>query len=138
MLDSPRLIHCFAVDVASNPSLARTGPSLEVDYLIKDRRVPAGEPVAVSFRLIDPETREPRLGLADVEVSYVSPGREKRFAAVREVGDGVYEATVSASDAGAYYIYVAVPSAKIKVGDLTFLSLIAEAKEGSRARRWVR
>ena len=53
---------------------------------------------------------------------------------VREVGDGVYEATLSMPEAGAYYVYVAVPSAKVKVGDLTFLSLVAGGKPGPTRR----
>ena len=97
-----------------------------------------GTPVIVAFKLTDAETGKPRTGLKDVDVSYTSPGRPRFSAAVREVGNGVYEATLSMPDAGAYYVYVAVPSANIKVGDLTFLSLIADAQGARPVRRSVK
>ncbi|MBI2217614.1 MAG: cytochrome D1 [Candidatus Rokubacteria bacterium] len=135
VLNSPQLVHCFAADVKVNPALARTGPSLEIAYLVKDRRVPVGQPVTVGFKLIDPDTQQPRTGLGDVGVYYVSSMRHRAQAPVRERGDGVYEATISVPEAGAYYVYVAVPSAKIQLGDLTHLSLIAERTPGATRRR---
>jgi YVTN family beta-propeller protein len=133
LLDSPRVISCFTAEVQASPKPVRTGPPLEIAYLVTDRRVPVGAPVKVAFKLTDPETQHPRAGLGDVSVMLVSPGGHRAQGSVREVGDGVYEATLSAPEAGAYYVYVAVPSAKIKPGDLTFLSLMAgmEAGRGS-------
>jgi YVTN family beta-propeller protein len=134
MLDSPKLVHCFATDVTTNPTLARTGPALEIAYLVKERRVPVGAPVTVSFKLTDRSTQSPRTGLGDVRVHYVNVARRRGEAVVREVGDGVYEATLSMPDAGAYYVYVAVPSAQVKMGDLMYLSLIAQREAGPVGR----
>ncbi len=58
-------------------------------------------------------------------VYHVAPGRGRVQAPVREVGNGVYEATVAIREGGAYYVYVAVPSVKVDVADLPFLSLLA-------------
>jgi YVTN family beta-propeller protein len=128
MLTSPRVVHCFAAEVAANPLLARKGPPLEIQYLVGDHRVAVGRDVTLTFKLTDAATRRPRAGLDDVRVVYhVAPSRQRTQATVREVGDGVYETTVSIAEAGAYYVYVAVPSAKVEVGDLAFLSLIASA-----------
>jgi len=129
MLQSPRMVHCFAAEVSTNPTLKRVGPALEIEHLMKNRRVPAGEPVKVAFKLIDAETQKPRTGLSDVRVVYhMAPGRPRKEAPVREIGDGIYEAELSLAEAGAYYVYVAVQSAKVNFGDLTFLSLIAQTK----------
>jgi YVTN family beta-propeller protein len=135
MLNSPKLVHCFAVDVATNPSLPRTGRALDISYLVKDRRVPVGEPVKVTFKLTDPETQAPRTGLGDVSVTFVSAARHRAQGSVQELGDGVYEATLSLPRAGAYYVFVTVPSAKIKPGDLTFLSLMAGVEAGRGSGR---
>ena len=133
LLESPRMVHCFAMEVKPNPEIARTGPPLEVEYLLKDRRVPAGETLKLSFRLTDRDFRKPRTGLDDVRLLYyLAPGRQKLVAQASEVGDGVYEAELAISEAGAYYVYLAVPSAKIEFGDLTFLSVIAEGRGGGR------
>ncbi len=137
MLQSPRMVHCFAAEVALNPALKRVGPALEIEHLVKSRRVPVGEAVKLAFKLTDAETQKPRPGLDDVRVVYhMAPGRQRKEAPVREVGDGLYEAALSMSEAGAYYVYVAVPSAKVGFGDLTFLSLIAQTDgPPSRAMR---
>jgi hypothetical protein len=41
------------------------------------------------------------------------------------VSDGVYEVKMPIKAAGAYYVYVAVPSRKIKYDDLRYLTLMA-------------
>ncbi|MBI4290028.1 MAG: cytochrome D1 [Betaproteobacteria bacterium] len=138
MLQSPRVIHCFAAEVASNPAAKRAGPALEIEHLIKSRRVPVGEPVKLAFKLTDAQTQKPRTGLSDVRVGYhMAPAGQRKEALVRELGEGVYEAALSLPEAGAYYVHVAVPSAKLRFGDLTFLSLIAQprSESGRSARR---
>ncbi len=128
LLDSPRVIHCFAATAKASLTLPRTGPSLDVEFLVKDRRVPVGRPLTVSFKLTDAASQKPRTGLTDVRVLYyMAPAGQRREATAREVGDGIYEASLSLPERGAYYVYVAVPSAKVKFGDLTFLSLVAQA-----------
>jgi hypothetical protein len=139
ILKSPRLVHCFAADVAANPALARRGPPLEIEYLVRAPRVRAGAETRVPFKLVDATTLQPRTGLVDVRVLYhMAPGRERLEAPVREVGDGVYEATVSLREAGAYYVFVAVPSARVKPADLPYLSLIAQTEDQALGREVVK
>ncbi len=125
LLDTPRILHCFSAAVKPNPMLKRTGPPLEIKYLIKDRRARVGETV-LRFRLTDPESHEPRTALGDVRVLYYrAPGYGRTEVPAREVGDGIYEATVSLPHAGAYFVYVASPSVKVRYGDLPYLTLRA-------------
>lgn len=137
ILEAPRVVQCFSAEVKENPSLARTGPPLAIEYLLKDRRVRAGEPLALRFRLTDAVTGAPRTGLSNVRlVYYMAPGHNREQASVLEIGDGVYGASLSVPVSGAYYVHVAVPSAKVEFGDLALLSLIAQAEseEGRRIR----
>ncbi|MCJ7838309.1 MAG: hypothetical protein MUP61_03705, partial [Burkholderiales bacterium] len=43
--------------------------------------------------------------------------------------DGVYEVNLPIKRAGAYYVYVSVPSRKISYGDLRYLTLMAVAPQ---------
>ena len=129
LLDAPRLAQCFSAEVQASPKPARTGPPIKVEYLVKDRRIPVGESVKFAFKLTDADTGKPRAGLGDVRVLYyMAPGRIRHEATAREVGDGVYEATLSIREAGGYYVYLAVPSEKIRFGDLTYLSVMAQTR----------
>jgi YVTN family beta-propeller protein len=131
ILSSPQIVHCFAAEAKANPALPPTGPALAVEYLMKDRRVRAGGELALRLRLTDAATGKPRTGLADARLLYyMAPGRNRKQAPGREVGDGIYEFTLSLQEGGAYYVYVAVPSEKVDFKDLTHLSIIAETEPG--------
>jgi YVTN family beta-propeller protein len=127
LLDTPRLVHCFSEEVKVNPALAYTGPAVSVEYLTRERRVKAGEGVAVRFRLTDPRTGEPRTGIRDVgALYYLATGRTRRHAMAKEAGEGIYEVALPALKGGAYYVYVVVPSLKVGHLDLPYFTLIAE------------
>jgi hypothetical protein len=144
LLDTPRLVHCFSEEVKVNPALAYTGPAVSVEYLTRERRVKAGEGVAVRFRLTDPRTGEPRTGIRDVgALYYLATGRTRRHAMAKEAGEGIYEVALPALKGGAYYVYVVVPSLKVGHLDLPYFTLIAEdegnppppAEDGHRGDR---
>ena len=126
LLDAPRILHCFSFVARPNPDLARTGPALGVEFLFKERRVPAGEPVTLRFRLTDLYTGKPRSGLADVRVLHFwGPGMFRTVEPTREVEEGVYEATLRFRRSGAYYVHVLAPRAK----NLPYLTLDAEERK---------
>ena len=84
----------------------------------------------------DPETRKPQTGLSDVRVLYyAAPGQSRNEVPAREVEDGIYEAALSFPRSGAYYIFVASPSAKAKYADLPFLTLVATEGKDLRKER---
>lgn len=126
ILDTPSIVHCFSVAVKANPSLKKKQAHPRIDYLVKERKVTVGDKLPLRFRLLDPETGEPRSGLKDVTVLYyATPGVARTEAPAREVAEGVYEAILSFPRGGAYFVYVASPSLKVKYMDLPFLSLVA-------------
>jgi YVTN family beta-propeller protein len=126
LLDAPRILHCFSFVARPNPAIARTGPALGVEFLLKERRVTSGEPVKLRFRLTDRHTGQPKTGLADVQVLHFwGPGMYRTTEPAREVEEGVYEATLRFRRPGAYYVHVLAPPAK----NLPFLTLTAEKHE---------
>jgi YVTN family beta-propeller protein len=126
LLESPQVLHCFAVEAKPDP-LARPGlAGLAIEYLVRERTVPAGETVRIRFLLKDPATGNPRTGLAEVQVlSFRAPGRDRNVVRAREAGDGIYEADVAFTKPGGYNVHVSVPSMKIGYADLPFFSMAA-------------
>ena len=127
MLDSPKLLHCFALEAKANPSIAKPTDPLAVEFDERARKQTAGVALALSFKLIDPATRRTKAGIKDARVMYfLAPGRNRSEVAVKEVGDGVYEAQMQLAQPGAYYVYVGVPSMALAYGKLPFFTLMAD------------
>jgi YVTN family beta-propeller protein len=133
LLDAPRLLHCFSVDVEEDPARRHELGPLAVDFLDTPSRAPAGAPLEVRFRLLDPATGKPRGGLAGVGlVSFLAPGLSRSEVAPRELSPGLYAASVPVPRPGAYYLHVVVPSLSVKPADLPFHSVIVEPPAGVR------
>jgi hypothetical protein len=124
LLDSPRVLHCFTVEAKENPAQKQAGHALELEYLDFPARLTAGEEPRLRFKLREPATHQPVAGLGDVTVlTYAAPGRQRAEVTAREVEDGVYEARPTLASAGAYYLYVSVPSRKVGYGGLPYRTL---------------
>jgi DNA-binding beta-propeller fold protein YncE len=136
LLEGPRVLHCFAAEARPNPLLAENPGAVLVEFVgVPDRASPRSA-VPVRVRLTDPRSRTPRTGLADVTVlQHRAPGLDRTVTTAREVGDGVYEATARLGPAGAYYLFVAVPSLGARWDQLPYRSLVAsEAAPGATAQ----
>lgn len=126
MLQSPQVLHCFSAEVAENPSIAKIVDALKIEFQTTERQYKVGETIGIRFKLSDSATGQPKLGLTDVRSMYfLAPGRKRTEVPVSELGDGLYEAKVRLSDAGAWYVYVGVPSLKIDYKGLPYFSLQA-------------
>jgi YVTN family beta-propeller protein len=126
LMQSPQVLHCFSADAKDNPLTPKSGPLIAVQYDDKQRVVKAGEPLKFRFKLIDTATGQPRLGLQDARVLYyLAPGRNRTEVPARDLGDGTYEAEINVAAAGAYYVYVGVPSMKLGFNVLPYFSLRA-------------
>lgn len=124
MLETPPILHCFSVEAAPDPSQKRDLAALGIEYLVP-RSLPAGETVPVRFKLADSATGRPQVGLTGVSVlSFRAPGKDRTEVSAQEVGDGVYQALLPLARPGAYYIYVAVRSAKVGYGDLPYFTMV--------------
>ncbi len=127
-LESPRVIHCFPVDVAEDPALAAARkPPLAVEVLIGQRPPRPGEDVAVRLRISDPVTSAPRKGLRDVHVlTFLSPGIWQQRQWAEEVDEGLYEIHFQPPEAGLYFVFVEVDSQGLQFQSSPFASLTVE------------
>ena len=133
MLQSPQILHCFAMDAKRNPLIARNLNPIIVDFENQARSVTAGGMLALRFKLVDSASGGAKTGVKDARVMYfLAPGRNRTEAQVKEIGDGMYEVEVDVSQAGAYYVYVAVPSMKLGYGKLPFFTLMATPAEAAQ------
>jgi len=129
IMDSPQVLHCFTVVARPNPALAKEGKPLAVEFLVEDRRAPAGEAFDIRFQLTDPATGRLRSGLADVRVlSYRAPSFDRRETLAEEVEPGIYRARVPIRQRGAYFVHVSSRVPDVAYGELPYLTLIGVPK----------
>ena len=136
LLETPEILHCFAVEAKPDPLIKPDLAALAIEYPVSQRMVQAGGSVPLRFTLRDPASGTPRTGLADVRVLFFrAPGIGRTEVLAREVGDGVYQAMLPIVHAGAYYVYVAVPSARLGYDDLPYFTMVAtQAKPSPPAK----
>jgi YVTN family beta-propeller protein len=126
LMQTPQVLHCFSADAKANPQAPRPGLPLAVEFDEKQRTVAAGGPLKLRFRLKDTATGQPKTGLTDARVMFfLAPGRMRTEVAAKEIGGGEYEAELPIRDAGAYYVYVGVPSMRLGYDRLPFFTLRA-------------
>lgn len=134
MLQSPQVLHCFSAMAKENPAIAKAIEPLQIEYQTTQRQFKVGETAAVRFRLIDGPTQKPKVGMAGVSALFFrAPGRGRTEVPAVEIGDGVYEARVPLVDAGAWYVYVGVPSQKIGYERMPFYSLLAMSESDPKS-----
>jgi YVTN family beta-propeller protein len=136
LVDNPRFYQCYAASVEPNPALKKAdGPPLRVEFLVKDRRIRAGEATPLRFRLTDPATHSGIENLKDVEVqTLLAPGTWHKSDRAQSVGGGIYQLELLAPYPGIYYVSVQSPSMKARFDQLPYLILKA-ADESKTAQR---
>jgi YVTN family beta-propeller protein len=110
--ETPRTVQCFETrvdpDAASRDDTART--PLVTDLAL-DGKPRAGQPLAVQFRLVDPQTGAPVSSVRDARVvSFAIPGQSAGRSAAQPLGGGAYRADITVPAAGNYYVFVEAPS----------------------------
>ena len=127
MMDSPQFLHCFTAVV--EPGLASDDEAgagtLAVEFAATDRRMAVGESKSVQFTLKDAKSGALATNLSDVSVLYYrSDGSGRTVLPAQAIADGVYEASVNATEAATYYVFVAAPSKGLNYSDQPFFSLM--------------
>lgn len=138
-LDAPRVVHCFDLEVLPDPELAaarlRSAP-VRVEPLLAERQVTVGSPVRLRFRLTDPASGLPAIGVDDlVMMAYKLTGEWQVRALAREVGAGIYEAEFVPPEAGGYDVIVECRSRRLPFHlspNLRLDAAAAAAPAGSR------
>lgn len=125
LTDSPRVLNCFALSVKPDPAEHPLLP-IKVEYLVKDRKLSAGETVRLRFKVLDGESDQPKDNLKDMGVlAFLAPGNWQERQWARSVGGGIYEVEFVPPQSGVYYIFVQCPS--LKLGYKQLPSLILQA-----------
>lgn len=129
-LDSPRIIHCFSVNVKDNPNISKKeeGTPLRVVSLLKKKTLRVGENVQLQFKVTDPTTNQPRIGLKDFGVMLFTTGNWQKRQWARPVGDGIYEIDFNPPKPGVYYISFQCPSMDVRLNQLSPLILHVDNK----------
>jgi hypothetical protein len=116
VLDNPRVVHCFPLQVEPDPVLARarTEGKVNFEWLAPTGELHAGHEQTLKFRLIAAADGSPRTGLDQVHVAAVlSPGSWQDSLQAVHAGDGVFQVRLIPPRAGAYYLYLRDPRAPL-------------------------
>lgn len=137
LLEAPRVVHCFDLEVAPRDAAARRAtPRLRAELLPESELV-AGRAARVRFRLLDALSGAPRGDLTDVRVLAVQPpGIWQERGPVRAVAgreaEGVYEAELTFPESAVFYFYFECPSLGLGFNQAPFLvASVADRAPGS-------
>jgi DNA-binding beta-propeller fold protein YncE len=127
LLDSPRVVSCFALDVAARPQTAGKGaPDVTVVAIDFPQRAKAGVGTPLRFRLSN-ATTEGAIVAGDVEVlAMQAPGVWQKRQPAHAEGSGVYTVTVTPPNEGVYYLWVTSASAGLPLNNRQFFVLKVE------------
>jgi hypothetical protein len=135
LVNTPRIVHCFQVEVAQNPDLPdQSGePRVTIEPLIENRVVTAGEKQTLRFRLTAPDAKRPLTDVRDVQVmTFLAPGIWHKREMAAHKGDGVYEVAFTLPRPGVYYVYLESRSLGLRMANPQYLVLQAVAKESKQ------
>jgi hypothetical protein len=145
LLDQPRLVQCFQLEIAPSPGGEKTGAgaAVAVEHLYKDMRLKPLEASVLRFKLTDPVTMQPVAGLTDVQVLvFEPPGIWQQRQWAREAERGVYEVTQTFPREGLYNVMLRVASRGAGFADLPFVTVTVRGDQqpeskSSEARKGV-
>ena len=125
LLDSPRLVNCFAMSVAENPALPKkVETSIKIEPLVKEALANAGERFTLRFKVLDAKSGTAKPDLQDVMVlAFLAPGIWQQRELAKPATDGVYEMSFVPPQPGVYYIFFQSPSLGLQFNQSTPLTL---------------
>ena len=123
-LNSPRIAHCFRIEIPENPALASTAPGTRLNLApISPARLVAGEKARVAFRLSGAAP-----GPAPADLSFrimLAPGVWNRRRSAEYASDGTASFEFTPPEPGIYYVYAEAPSAGLSAKQAPVLILEA-------------
>ncbi len=107
LLDSPRLINCFEIQVAQNPnSPVKVQSAYKIEPVVKEAVARPGERFTLHFKVVDYKTGAAKVGLNDLSVLvFLAPGIWQQRDLAKSLADGVYETSFVPPSEGVYYVY---------------------------------
>jgi len=127
LLDSPRLINCFQINVAENPNTPKQiETAVKIEPLTKQSLARAGEAFSMRFKVIDARTGAAKAQVNDLSVLvFLAPGVWQQRDLAKAVGDGVYETSFVPPSAGVYYVFFESAQLGLQYNQLTPLTIQA-------------
>lgn len=121
LLDSPRFVNCFDLNVIANPEAPQQNAvAIKVEPLLDGKGGRVGESYNLRFRIVDSISNEPKPELKDVGVLvFLAPGVWQRRELARPVGNGVYEMAFVPPKEGVYYFYFQCPTLAVRFNQIT-------------------
>ncbi len=131
LLDSPRLVNCFDITIDDNPDQPKAqSVPIKVEMLPAQTGVIVGKEYKIRFRVTDVKTNQPKPDLQDMGVLvFLAPGIWQHRDVAKPSGDGIYEVTFVAPQAGVYYVFFQCPSLGIKFNQMQSATLTAAKDE---------
>jgi YVTN family beta-propeller protein len=126
LIDQPRVVKCFAFEIAGSPDGQKNKPvvALSIEHMFKEASFKSGEAAPLRFKITDPVTKQAVTGLEDVQVLiFEPPGIWQQRLWAKEVGDGVYEAAQVFPRAAVYNVMVRVESRAVRFNDFPHTAL---------------
>jgi YVTN family beta-propeller protein len=123
LIDQPRLVNCFQLEVAQSPDgeKTRAGVTIAVEPLFKEKRFKPEAATPLRFKITDPATGQPIGGLTDVQVLvFEPPGIWQQRQYAKEVEAGVYEITQTFPHDGLFHVMVRAASRGTTYADFPF------------------
>jgi len=116
LLDAPRLVHCFTLDVAPADGAA-AGRAITIEPVGLPRTVSAGDKLALRFHAIDVATRQIRKDLGAVTAQAVlAPGTWHRRYAMVPGPDDTWLLEFTPPEPGIYLLSFEAPAAGLSLG----------------------
>lgn len=136
LLDSPRLTHCFALDAEENPTLANQPTRYTVSFEQRPTSLPTGSTMQARFQ-VSRQARDTTTAI-DGQTAYLTyflaPGLHRTRVPAKSLGEGRYEVDVALEHAGAYYLFVEVPTLGIGADDMRPAVILSRPQEAAAER----
>jgi YVTN family beta-propeller protein len=125
LLDSPRIAHCFAMDVAARPGDA--AGMFAFQPITLPREVAAGRPVTLSFRVVQRSAQPVTQPVVVTALAILAPGSWFERIPMTQATNGDWRLEFTPPRAGVYLLAFDAPSLGMNVNDSRHFAI--EAKE---------
>jgi YVTN family beta-propeller protein len=137
LINETKITHCFQADIAGSPDGDRDQPrnAVEVVAAFAGQQFKPGTAVPLRFKLTDAVTKQPLVGLADVQILvFEPPGISQQRQWAKEIKAGEYEVMQTFPHAGAYNVMVRIGSRGVGFADLPFTSVVVSDNSAAAAK----
>ena len=123
LLDAPRMVHCFDLEIESGDQAEATATPVRFDFSGTARTASARSSHRIQFRLLS--QKGPVSGAQPLLRYFRAPGTDRGTAGVSETAPGEYEAQITLGEAGAWMIHVQFAATPDAPPQQSYIGIIA-------------